>query len=373
MEVDIVTTTTIPIQTGLPKEYMGLSTSEWQARIVQAKATLGQDLLILGHHYQRDEVIQFADLTGDSFKLARLAAQNTTAKYIVFCGVHFMAETADILTGPEQVVVLPDLNAGCSMADMANPDQVDECWEAVTDVFVGTTVPITYVNSAAVLKAFCGSHGGAVCTSSNARKILTWALAQGERVLFFPDEHLGRNTALDMGMTDKELVVYNQQTGQFEWLPGQTPQDVKVILWKGFCSVHQRFHVSHVEALRKQYPDIQVLVHPECNHDVVAVADMFGSTEYIIAQVEAAKPGTVWAIGTEVNLVHRLAKQHPEQTILSLNPIVCPCTTMSRISPEHLTWALESLCRGEVVNQIQVPTEVAEFAKLALDKMLTIA
>ncbi|WP_026975394.1 quinolinate synthase NadA [Alicyclobacillus contaminans] len=365
--------TAAAIQIGIPDAYLQLSPAEWTERITAAKAALGERLLILGHHYQKDEVIQFADLTGDSFKLARLAAENRTAEYIVFCGVHFMAETADILTGDHQRVILPDLNAGCSMADMANPDEVEECWQLVQETFGDTTIPITYVNSAAVLKAFCGQRGGAVCTSSNARKILDWAFHNGDRVLFFPDEHLGRNTALAMGLADRELVVYNQRTASFEWLPGQSPEDVRVILWKGFCSVHQRFQPAQVQALRDQYPGIRVIVHPECNHDVVAAADQFGSTEYIISQIEAAPAGTVWAIGTEVNLVHRLAKQHPEQTILSLNPIVCPCTTMSRISPYHLTWALESLRRGEVVNQISVPNAIAVWAKRALDTMLTIA
>lgn len=358
------------IQTGIPQEYMHMSESVWKTRILAAKEKLGSDLLILGHHYQRDEVIQFSDLTGDSFKLARLAADAKDAKYIVFCGVHFMAETADILTGPEQQVILPDLNAGCSMADMANEDQIDECWDIVNETFSGTTVPITYVNSAAVLKSFCGKNGGAVCTSSNARKILNWALEHGERVLFFPDEHLGRNTALAMGMRDLELVVYNQLKGDFEWLENQKPDDVKIILWKGFCSVHQRFSAGHIKALRETHPGIRVIVHPECNHDAVAAADLAGSTEYIIGQIEAAPAGTVWAIGTEVNLVNRLAKEHPEQTILCVNPIVCPCATMSRISPEHLAWALDNLVEGRVVNQITVSETVANNARIALNRML---
>ncbi|MCF8567101.1 quinolinate synthase NadA [Alicyclobacillus tolerans] len=361
------------IQTGLPLQYSGLTQDQWLPRIRAAKQTLGRDLLILGHHYQRDDVIQFSDLTGDSFKLARMASKESAAKYIVFCGVHFMAETADILTSAQQKVILPDLNAGCSMADMADIEQVQDCWEEISSVLPGTTIPITYVNSAASLKAFCGMHGGAVCTSSNAKKVLTWALEQGQRVLFFPDEHLGRNTAMNLGLKPKNLVVYNQLKGDLEWLPGQQPDDVKVVLWKGFCSVHQRFNTKQIEALREQHPDIKVLVHPESSHDVVAMSDLSGSTEFIIQQIESASPGSKWAIGTEINLVHRLAKAHPEQSIVSLNPIVCPCSTMNRIAPEHLLWVLENLVQGEVVNQITVPEEVTAHAKLALDRMLTIA
>ncbi|WCK54861.1 quinolinate synthase NadA [Aneurinibacillus sp. Ricciae_BoGa-3] len=361
------------IQTGLPAEYMNLKENEWYGRILQAKKQLGQDLLIVGHHYQRDDVIQFADFTGDSFKLARLAEKAEQAKFIVFCGVHFMAETADILTSSAQKVILPDLNAGCSMADMADMEQVEDCWTEVTDLFGGTTIPITYVNSAANLKAFCGANGGAVCTSSNAKKMLTWAFEQGERILFFPDEFLGRNTATALEIPDQQMVVYNQASQTFEWLPGQKPEDVKVILWKGFCSVHQRFHMSHVDSLRKQYPTIKVLVHPECSHEVVNAADLSGSTEFIISQVEAAPPDTIWAIGTEINLVSRLAKAHPEQRILSLNPIVCPCSTMYRISPQHLLWVLETILKGEVVNQITVSEKIAHHARIALNRMLQIA
>jgi quinolinate synthase len=361
------------IQTGLPAEYMNLKENEWKVRILQAKQRLGEDLLVLGHHYQRDDVIQFADITGDSFKLARLAEKADQAKFIVFCGVHFMAETADILTSSAQKVILPDLNAGCSMADMADMEQVEDCWTEVTDLFPGTTIPITYVNSAANLKAFCGANGGAVCTSSNANKMLTWAFEQGERILFFPDEFLGRNTSTALEIPDEQMVVYNQVNQTFEWLPGQKPEDVKVILWKGFCSVHQRFHVSHVDSLRKKYPNIKVLVHPECSHEVVKAADLSGSTEFIISQVEAAPPDTIWAIGTEINLVSRLAKAHPEQRIFSLNPIVCPCSTMYRISPQHLLWVLENIAKGEVVNQITVPVTIAHNAKIALNRMLQIA
>ncbi len=363
-------TLTSQIQIGLPKEYSQLTDEVCMDKIQSAKKIFGADLLLLGHHYQRDQVIQFADASGDSLKLAQLAAKTTLAKYIIFCGVHFMAEMADILTSPEQIVMLPDLNAGCTMADMANEDQVEDCWEAIEEVFNGTTIPITYMNSTAALKAFCGKNGGTCNTSSNAQKIFSWALERGERILFFPDENLGRNSAIAMGMQPKELVVYNQLRRDFEWLPNQEPKDVKVILWKGFCSIHQRFSVGQIKNLRADYPGIRIIVHPECPAETVAAADFVGSTEYIIKQISAAPPGTIWGIGTEINLVHRLMVKYPDQKIISVNPVSSPCCTMSRIAPQNLAWVLDHLREGNIVNQITVPVGVAHDARLALTRML---
>jgi quinolinate synthase len=338
-----------------------------------AKEALGERVFVLGHHYQRDEVIQFADVTGDSFKLARDAAARPAAEYIVFCGVHFMAESADILTSPDQLVVLPDLAAGCSMADMARLPQVEDCWDALADAGVAErVVPVTYMNSSADIKAFCGRHGGAVCTSSNAEVALDWAFAQHDdaKVLFLPDQHLGRNTAvLQLGMALDECVVWDpRQPGG-----GVTPEELeraRMILWKGHCSVHGRFSPDVADELRATRPGIQILVHPECTHDVVTRADLVGSTEFIIKTIAAAPPGSKWAVGTELNLVQRLARQHPEQEIVFLDRNVCYCSTMNRIDLPHLVWALESLVDGVVVNRISVDPETEHWAQVALQRML---
>ncbi|EGL83488.1 Quinolinate synthase A [Caldalkalibacillus thermarum TA2.A1] len=355
-----------------PEFYEKWTREEMEERVRAIKQALGDKLVILGHHYQKDEVFQFADFTGDSLKLAQLAAQQQQASFIVFCGVHFMAETADILTADHQTVILPDLKAGCSMADMADDEQVEECWDILTDLFGQTIVPMTYVNSTAAIKAFCGLHGGITCTSSNAKKMFQWAFEQKERILFLPDEHLGRNTAASLGLELEEMAVYNPLTRELEHVQTEL-ENIKVILWKGFCSVHQHFKLEHVEKVRKRDPEMRVLVHPECCYEVVSAADDSGSTEYIIKQVKQAPSGAKWAIGTEVNLVQRLAQNHPEQTIRLLNDMICPCLTMNRIDLPHLLWALESIHSGEIVNAIRVPEEVAGPAKLALDRMLALS
>jgi quinolinate synthase len=349
------------------------SDPELVARARAAKDALGERVFVLGHHYQRDEVIQFADVTGDSFKLARDAAGRPEAEYVVFCGVHFMAESADILTAPEQTVVLPDLAAGCSMADMARLAQVEDCWDALADAGIAeSVVPITYMNSSADIKAFCGRNGGAVCTSSNADVALEWALGQKQdaKILFLPDQHLGRNTAvLKLGMSLADCVVWDpRQPGG-----GVTPEALaaaRMILWKGHCSVHGRFSADVVDELREKKPGIRILVHPECTHDVVTRADLIGSTEFIIKTIEAAPAGSIWAVGTELNLVQRLAREHPEQEIVFLDRNVCYCSTMNRIDLPHLVWALESLVAGVVVNRISVDPETERFAKVALQRML---
>jgi quinolinate synthase len=338
-----------------------------------AKAKLGDKVFVLGHHYQRDEVIQFADVTGDSFKLAREAAARPQAEYIVFCGVHFMAESADILTGDAQQVVLPDLAAGCSMADMASPEQVAECWDVLTEAGVaGSTVPVSYMNSSAEIKAFTGRHGGTICTSSNAKRALEWAFEQGERVLFLPDQHLGRNTAVrDLGLSLDDCVVYNPHRPN----GGLTTEELraaKVILWRGHCSVHGRFSLESVRDVRERLPGVNVLVHPECKYEVVQAADQVGSTEYIIKALEAAPAGSKWAIGTELNLVRRLAERFADKEIVFLDKTVCFCSTMNRIDLPHLVWALESLADGKVVNRIQVTPETEKDAKLALERMLAL-
>ncbi|MEU8173687.1 quinolinate synthase NadA [Microbispora hainanensis] len=338
-----------------------------------AKERLGDRLFVLGHHYQRDEVIQFADVTGDSFKLAREAAARPEAEYIVFCGVHFMAESADILTGDAQKVVLPDLAAGCSMADMATFTQVEDCWDALEDAGIADrVVPITYMNSSADIKAFCGRHGGAVCTSSNAKRALDWAFEQGEKVLFLPDQHLGRNTAvLEMGLSLDDCVVYNPHRPN-GGLTREQLENAKMILWKGHCSVHGRFSAACVDEVRERIPGVNVLVHPECRHEVVTKADFVGSTEYIIRKLEEAPAGSSWAVGTELNLVRRLANRFPDKTITFLDRTVCYCSTMNRIDLPHLVWALESLADGEVVNQITVDADTTHWAKVALDRMLAL-
>jgi quinolinate synthase len=346
-------------------------------RAEQARAALGERAFILGHHYQRDEVIRFADVTGDSFKLARDAAARPEAEYIVFCGVHFMAESADILTSPEQQVVLPDLAAGCSMADMAGHQQVVEAWDVLADAGVAdVTVPITYMNSSAAIKAFTGEHAGAVCTSSNAERALRWAFdssgAGGEKVLFLPDQHLGRNTAvLQLGIPLDECVVFNPHRRD-GGLTTQQLRDAKMILWQGHCSVHGRFTADNVAEVRRRIPDVNVLVHPECRHEVVLEADYVGSTEYIIRTLDAAPPGSSWAVGTELNLVRRLADRHPDKQVVFLEKTVCYCSTMNRIDLPHLVHSLETLVAGEVRNRVTVEPRVAEYARLALDRMLAL-
>jgi quinolinate synthase len=338
-----------------------------------AKARLGSKVFILGHHYQRDEVIEFADVTGDSFKLARDAAARPEAEYIVFCGVHFMAESADILTSEKQRVILPDLAAGCSMADMASAEQVAECWDVLADAGVADiTVPVSYMNSSADIKAFTGRHGGTICTSSNAERALRWAFGQGEKVLFLPDQHLGRNTAVrDLGLSLDDCVVYNPHKPG----GGLTPEQLraaKMILWRGHCSVHGRFSLESVDEVRTRVPGVNVLVHPECRHEVVTAADHVGSTEYIIKKLDEAPAGSAWALGTELNLVRRLAKAHPDKQIVFLDKTVCFCSTMNRIDLPHLVWTLESLADGKLVNRIQVDAETEHFAKQALEQMLAL-
>jgi len=362
----------IRLQPPLPEAYISASPDDLAARIGAAREALGHRVLILGHHYQRDEVMRWADARGDSFGLSRLAAANRDAEYVVFCGVHFMAESADILTGPDQQVILPDLNAGCSMADMADLDSVEEAWDAIGSVTdLAGVVPVTYMNSAAVLKAFVGEHGGAVCTSSNARAVLTWALDRGDKVLFFPDQHLGRNTALQLGYREDELAVWDPRQD----LGGLDERQIKesvALLWKGHCSVHQRFRPAHIADFRARHPEGMVIVHPECAHDVVALADQVGSTDFIIGAVDHAAPGSVLAIGTEIHLVQRLAAEHPDLQIESLDPLICPCSTMFRIDAAHLCWVLERLVAGEVVNRITVDPDTTRRAKVALERMLAI-
>ncbi len=358
----------------IPQFYAEMSGEELDQRIATARATLGERLVILGHHYQRDEIIKYADYRGDSFKLAQLAAARPQADYIVFCGVHFMAESADILSGPHQRVILPNPAAGCSMADMANIAEVEECWELLTETLGADmgVIPVTYMNSAAHLKAFCGRNGGIVCTSSNAPKVMAWAFSHGRRVLFFPDEHLGRNTALKYGIAEQQMVVWNPKDPLASDDIEDQLERSKIILWKGYCTTHMRFNVQQVMKARAEYPGIKVLVHPECRREVVEAADLYGSTEYIIQQIEQAPAGSQWAVATEINLVHRLAKEHPEQFIFCLDPIVCPCSTMYRIHPAYLAWVLEGLVNGEVINQVSVDEETARWARVALQRMLAL-
>jgi quinolinate synthase len=353
--------------------YLLLPDHTMDARIAAARQKLGSSTILLGHHYQRDEVIRFADFTGDSYKLSKAAAE-TDARYIIFCGVHFMAESADVLGREGQQVILPDLNAGCSMADMAEISQVEACWEALERLgLAGDTIPLTYMNSTAAIKAFCGERGGLVCTSSNARSAFEWAFARGKRILFLPDQHLGRNTGYEMGIPFEEMPVWDPWALQ----GGQTAAKLassRVLLWKGHCSVHQRFLPSHVDAVRDKYPGIQVIVHPECRWEVCQKADALGSTERLIALVEKAPEGTSFAIGTEIHLVNRLARRFADQgkKIISLEDHGCLCTTMYRISPQHLAWALENLVEGRVVNRIQVRRNVKQWARVALDRMLDV-
>ncbi len=338
-----------------------------------ARSALGDTTFVLGHHYQRDEVLAFADVTGDSFKLAQQAAARPDAAYVVFCGVHFMAESADILTADDQAVVLPDLGAGCSMADMATFDQVEQCWDTLADAGVAAnTVPVSYMNSSADIKAFTGRHGGTICTSSNAARALRWAFDQGEKVLFVPDQHLGRNTAVRaLGLALEDCVVYDPHRDD-GGLTSRQLRDARMILWRGHCSVHGRFSLDSVREVRERVPGVTVLVHPECRYDVVAAADLVGSTEYIIATIEAAPSGSSFAVGTELNLVHRLATAHPDKTIVFLDRTVCFCSTMNRIDLPHLVWQLESLLRGEVANRIVVNSTTAAHARSALETMLAL-
>jgi quinolinate synthase len=383
------------LQTPLPEGYVTATSEDLARRIAAAKETLGSRVMILGHHYQRDEVMRWADARGDSFGLSRLAAAAHDAEFVVFCGVHFMAESADVLTSAEQQVILPDLNAGCSMADMADLESVEEAWDEIAEVTdIDAVVPITYMNSSAALKAFVGRHGGAVCTSSNARAVVTWALGRGGargaggaggsggdgsaggasgdvKVLFFPDQHLGRNTAFQLGFQAGDMAVWDPRQ-DLGGLDDRTVKEARFLLWKGHCSVHQRFRPEHVAAFRAEHPGGRVIVHPECSHEVVELADEVGSTDHIIAAAERAPAGSVLGIGTEIHLVQRLAAEHPSLRVVSLDPLICPCSTMFRVDAAHLCWVLEGLVAGRVVNRITVDGEVAEWSRVALQRMLDI-
>lgn len=353
------------------EEYLSLSEQELADRIELAKRQLGARVVILGHHYQRDDVVRHADFTGDSFRLAQQATTRPEADYIIFCGVHFMAESADILSAPHQQVILPDLAAGCSMADMAGVEQVESAWEQLEELGITSLLPITYMNSTAAIKAFCGQRNGVVCTSSNAVPLFDWALQQTDKLFFFPDEHLGRNTGVKFGIPLDKMVVWDPR----KELGGNTAeqlQEARLILWKGFCSVHGRFQPRHVADRRAEYPGIKVLVHPECRYEVVSQSDLNGSTEFIIKTIKEAPSGSQWAVGTELNLVNRLAKQHPDKLVTLLAPDLCMCATMFRIAPENLLWSLENLMAGQVVNQIKVDDVTAQWARVALDRMLQI-
>ncbi len=363
-------------QQDIPERYWAMEAGELVERVRAAREQLGDRVVVLGHHYQREDIIQFADERGDSFVLAQYAAERPESQYIVFCGVHFMAEAADILSTEHQQVILPNLEAGCSMADMASQPDVLTAWRELGDHFGGSDdiIPVTYMNSAASLKAFCGANGGVVCTSSNAAAVLEWAFERGRRVFFFPDQHLGRNTGHRMGIPLEEMVLWDWRRPAGS-LGDRTPEELdraRIILWQGHCSVHQRFSVTQIEAARERYPDVQVVVHPECRFEVVQAADENGSTAYIAKYVAEASPGAVIAVGTEINLVSRLAKEHPDRTVLCLDPVVCPCSTMYRVHPAYLAWVMESLLHGEVVNRIVVPEEERQQARVALDRMLTL-
>ncbi len=356
----------------IPNEYLHYTADELDQRIGEARAKLGKTVTILGHHYQREEVIKYADFQGDSFLLSREAASRPEADYIIFCGVHFMAETACILAAPHQKVILPNITAGCSMADMAPMEDVDDAWADLEDVLgPGGIIPITYMNSIAGIKALCGRNGGAVCTSSNAKKVLEWAFEQGERVLFLPDQHLGRNTALELGVPLDEMVVWNP----FRQMGGNTPEQLrkaKMVLWQGHCSVHTRFTVSQIDAARALHPDINIIVHPECPMETVQAADMVGSTEFIREKVNSGAPGSKWGIGTEVSLVNRLAINNPDKTVFCLDPVTCPCSTMYRVHPAYVLWMLEGLLEGKVNNEITVPEDIQRDSKIALERMLSL-
>jgi quinolinate synthase len=349
------------------------SDPELVSRAQIARAALGDRAIILGHHYQRDEVINFADITGDSFKLAQAAQKQATAEFVIFCGVHFMAESADILTSEKQQVILPDLAAGCSMADMATASQVSACWEVLSNLGVAAeTIPVTYMNSSAAIKSFTGEHGGTICTSSNAKAAMEWAFTQGSKILFLPDQHLGRNTAVQsLGLSLDDCVLWNpwKENGG---LTAREIEEAKVILWRGHCSVHGRFSKESIDDVRGRIPDVKVLVHPECTHEVVTNSDLVGSTEFIIKAIESAPTGSAWAIGTEFNLVSRLAKAHPDKNIVYLDKTLCYCSTMNRIDLPHLVWVMESLAAGHVVNQIKVDSRIKKFSQLALERMLAL-
>ncbi len=363
----------------LPENYLRLSDDEMDARIAAAKRTLGERLVILGHHYQRDEVIKFADFTGDSLKLARAAASKGKAEFIVFCGVHFMAESADVLCAPHQKVILPDLAAGCSMADMAAGDQLDMCWRELKEMGVDAdaeggagVIPVTYINSSADIKAFCGEHGGIVCTSTNAAAVMAWAWQRGEKLVMLPDQHLGRNTAFKMGVPLDRMVVWDPNE-VWGGLAVEQVRAAKLILWMGHCSVHTRFTVQQIDAFRKKHPGGKVIAHPECTFDVVQAADVSGSTENIINTVKSSPSGSIWAVATEIHLVNRLKNDvEPDKTVVTLDPFGCLCSTMFRVSPNHLLWVLEGLVEGKVHNQITVSEPQKSFARLALDRMLTV-
>ena len=356
----------------LPARYRGLSDEEMDRRIAKARAALGSRLLILGHHYQRDEVIKFADIIGDSFRLSRECASRADADFIIFCGVHFMAESADVLSAPHQQVILPDLAAGCSMADMAEAEDLEVCWQELEAMGVDSVIPVTYINSSAAIKAFVGEHGGVVCTSGNARGVLEWAWQQGERVLFLPDQHLGRNTAFKMGVPLDRMAVWDPHEVAGGLLPEQA-RDARLLLWKGHCSVHARFTVQQIAQIREEHPGVRVIVHPEVPFDVVQAADDSGSTEHILKAVRQSVPGSIWAVGTEVHLVNRLAHEvAPDKTVISLDQMGCLCSTMFRVSPNHLLWILEELVEGRVHNRIVVPEGQKHWVKVSLDRMLSI-
>lgn len=352
----------------LPEHYRELSVKEMESRILSIKKKLGPKLFIPGHHYQKDEVIQFADTTGDSLQLAQISAANKEAEHIVFCGVHFMAETADMLTTKQQHVYLPDMRAGCSMADMADIYQTEQAWPILQELFGNTIIPLTYVNSTAAIKAFTGRHGGACVTSSNAKELVQWAFTQKQRIFFLPDQHLGRNTAYDLGIPLENMAVWNPHKNLLE--TKEPLENIQVILWKGHCSVHEGFTVQHTEVIRKEHPAMRIIVHPECSREVVAAADDAGSTKYIIDTINRAPSGSAWAIGTEMNLVNRIIKQHPDKHIVSLNENFCPCLTMNRIDLPHLLWSLESIEQGQPHNRIQVDEHTTTEALSSLDRML---
>lgn len=385
MRCDTETLDTVPLaeeraatywQQDIPDDYLHLTAPEITARIAAARQKLGRRAVVLGHHYQREDIIQFADFRGDSFKLARWAAEQPEAEYIIFCGVHFMAEAADILAADHQRIILPNLAAGCSMADMADSDDVYAAWDELKELgLAAETTPVTYMNSAADLKAFCGENGGIVCTSSNAPRVLEWALARKPRVLFFPDEHLGRNTGAKLGFdTEKDMALWDFRKG-YGARGGNSEErlrDAKLYLWRGWCSVHARFSVQQIEKARIDYPGIKIVVHPECRKSVVDAADMDGSTEFIARVIRESAPGSKWAVGTEINLVSRLARENPDKLVFCLDPVVCPCSTMYRVHPAYLAWVLEELVEGRVVNEIKVPEDIAGKARLALERMLQV-
>jgi quinolinate synthase len=364
-------------QQTIPEEYWTLDADTLRARVRAARETLGSRVVVLGHHYQREDIIEFADERGDSFALAQYAASRPESQYIVFCGVHFMAEAADILCAPHQQVILPNIEAGCSMSDMASDPDVRAAWRELGEHFGGTDdiIPVTYMNSAASLKAFCGEHGGVVCTSSNAAKVLEWAFEHGKRVFFFPDQHLGRNTghAMDIPLSEMALWNWRLPNGRLGGVDPAALDRARIILWQGHCSVHQRFSLTQIEAARARFPGVKIVVHPECRYDVVQAADANGSTAYIAKYVAQAPAGSIIGIGTEINLVSRLAKENPDKTVFCLDPVVCPCSTMYRVHPAYMAWVMESLVRGEVVNRIEVPPETKRLARVALERMLALA